>query len=48
MGFIANATGSIDAEGWTPAVEDLFAGHGTPAQVLKSVQTAYEQELNAP
>lgn len=48
MGFIANATGSIDAEGWTPAVEDLFAGHETPAQVLKNVQSDYLQELNAP
>lgn len=48
MGFIANATGSIDAEGWTPAVESLFAGHETPSQVLKNVQAAYEQELSAP
>ncbi len=48
MGFIANATGSIDAEGWTPAVESLFAGHETPVQVLKFVQNAYQQELTAP
>ena len=48
MGFIANATGSIDAEGWTPAVESLFAGHETPVQVLKFVQNAYKQELSAP
>jgi raffinose/stachyose/melibiose transport system substrate-binding protein len=48
MGFIANATGSIDAEGWTPAVESLFAGHETPVQVLKFVQNAYQQELSAP
>ena len=48
MGFIANATGSIDAEGWTPAVESLFAGHETPVQVLKFVQNAYQQELDRP
>ena len=48
MGFIANATGSIDAEGWTPAVESLFAGHETSVQVLKFVQNAYKRELTAP
>lgn len=48
MGFIANATGSIDAEGLTPAVQKLFGGQVTPANVLSSVQAAYEQELSAP
>jgi raffinose/stachyose/melibiose transport system substrate-binding protein len=48
MGFIANATGSIDAEGLTPAVQKLFAGQETPAQLLQAVQAAYKQELSAP
>ena len=41
MGFIANANGSIYAEAWTPAVQKMFAGQETPAQVLKAVQAAY-------
>jgi raffinose/stachyose/melibiose transport system substrate-binding protein len=48
MGFIANATGPIDAEAWTPAVQELFGGHLSPADVLKNVQADYEQELSAP
>jgi raffinose/stachyose/melibiose transport system substrate-binding protein len=48
MGFIANATGSIDAEGLTPAVQKLFAGQETPTQLLQAVQAAYKQELSAP
>ena len=48
MGFIANATGSIDAEGLTPAVQELFGGQKTPSEVLASVQAAYTQELSAP
>ena len=48
MGFIANATGPIDAEAWTPAVQELFAGHLTPEGVLKNVQADYVQELSAP
>ncbi len=48
MGFIANATGAIDAEGLTPAVQKLFGGQATPAEVLSSVQAAYTQELSAP
>ncbi len=48
MGFIANATGAIDAEGWTPAVQKLFGGQDTPAQVLSQVQSAYLQELSTP
>ncbi len=48
MGFIANATGAIDAEGWTPAVQKLFGGQTTPSGVLSSVQSAYLQELATP
>ena len=32
MGFIANATGPIDAEAWTPAVQELFGGHLSPVR----------------
>ncbi len=48
MGFIANATGSIDAEGLTPAVQKLLGGQITPAGLLTAVQSAYQQELSAP
>ena len=48
MGFIANATGPIDAEAWTPAVEKLFGGQTTPSSVLQTVQADYLQELNTP
>lgn len=48
MGFIANATGPIDAEAWTPAVQKLFGGQITPADVLKTVQADYKQELTTP
>lgn len=48
MGFIANATGSIDAEGLTPAVQKLLGGQITPAGLLSAVQSAYQQELSAP
>jgi raffinose/stachyose/melibiose transport system substrate-binding protein len=45
MDFIANATGSIYPEAWTPEVQKLFAGHETPQGVLQTVQKAYEQEI---
>jgi raffinose/stachyose/melibiose transport system substrate-binding protein len=45
MDFIANATGAIYAQSWTPEVQKLFAGQETPDNVLKTVQSAYEQEL---
>ena len=31
MDFIANATGAIYAQSWTPAVQKLFGGPETPA-----------------
>lgn len=48
MGFIANATGSIDAEGLTPVVQELFGGKISPAAALASIQNSYQQELSAP
>jgi len=45
MDFIANATGAIYAQAWTPEVQKLFAGQEEPPNVLKNVQSAYEQEL---
>jgi len=47
MDFIANATGAIYAEDWTPAVQKLFAGQQTPQAVLRSVQAAYEQQVQS-
>ncbi len=45
MDFIANATGAIFAEGWTPALQELVGGRQDAAGVLKSVQAEYEKEL---
>jgi raffinose/stachyose/melibiose transport system substrate-binding protein len=45
MGFVANATGGIYADAWTPEVQLLFAGQETPANLLKVVQAAYVKEL---
>jgi raffinose/stachyose/melibiose transport system substrate-binding protein len=45
MDFIANATGAIYAEAWTPEVQKLFAGKETPQGVLQAVQSAYQQEV---
>ena len=47
MDFIANATGSIYPEAWTPEMQKLFAGHETPQGVLQSVQSAYQQEVKS-
>jgi raffinose/stachyose/melibiose transport system substrate-binding protein len=45
MDFIANATGAIYAQSWTPAVQKLFAGQMDPADVLKSVQSDYVKQV---
>jgi raffinose/stachyose/melibiose transport system substrate-binding protein len=45
MDFIANATGAIYAQSWTPAVQKLFAGQTTPEDVLKTVQADYEKQV---
>ena len=47
MDFIANATGAIYAQSWTPAVQKLFAGQKTPADVLKTVQSDYEKQVKS-
>ena len=45
MDFIANATGAIYAQSWTPEVQKLFAGQETPEGVLSKVQSDYEQQV---
>jgi raffinose/stachyose/melibiose transport system substrate-binding protein len=45
MDFIANATGSIFAQGWTPELQKLVGGRQDAAGLLKAVQTEYEKEL---
>lgn len=45
MDFIANATGAIYAQSWTPEVQKLFAGQESPAGVLKKVQSDYVEQV---
>jgi raffinose/stachyose/melibiose transport system substrate-binding protein len=45
MDFIANATSSIFAQGWTPELQKMVGGKQDPAGLLKSVQAEYEKEL---
>jgi raffinose/stachyose/melibiose transport system substrate-binding protein len=45
MDFIANATGAIYAQSWTPEVQKLFAGQETPQGVLKTVQADYVKQV---
>jgi raffinose/stachyose/melibiose transport system substrate-binding protein len=45
MDFIANATGSIYAKGWTPNLQKLFGGEVDPAALLQAVQAEYETEI---
>jgi raffinose/stachyose/melibiose transport system substrate-binding protein len=45
MDFIANATGSIFAQGWTPELQKLVGGKQTPEGLLKAVQAEYLKEL---
>ncbi|MBK8085517.1 MAG: extracellular solute-binding protein [Devosia sp.] len=45
MDFIANATGAIFAEGWTPQLQLLVGGRTDAASVLKQVQAEYEKQL---
>jgi raffinose/stachyose/melibiose transport system substrate-binding protein len=45
MDFIANATGSIFAQGWTPELQKMVGGKQDPAGLLKAVQAEYEKEL---
>jgi raffinose/stachyose/melibiose transport system substrate-binding protein len=46
MDFIANATGSIFAQGWTPELQKLVGGKEDAAGLLKAVQAEYLKELN--
>ncbi|WP_112140486.1 ABC transporter substrate-binding protein [Glycomyces dulcitolivorans] len=45
MDFIANATGSIYAQSWTPNLQKLVAGEQTPEGLLESVQADYESQV---
>ncbi len=45
MDFIANATGAIYAQSWTPNLQKLIAGEQDAAGLLSSVQADYEAEL---
>jgi raffinose/stachyose/melibiose transport system substrate-binding protein len=46
MDFIANATGSIFAQGWTPELQKLVGGKRDAAGLLKAVQAEYQKELS--
>jgi raffinose/stachyose/melibiose transport system substrate-binding protein len=46
MDFIANATGAIYAEAWTPTLQKMVAGREDPATMLKEVQDEYVKELS--
>ncbi len=45
MDFIANATGSVYAEGWTPNLQKLVAGEIDPTSLLEAVQAEYESSV---
>jgi raffinose/stachyose/melibiose transport system substrate-binding protein len=45
MDFIANATGTIFANGWTPELQNMVGGQQTPEGLLQKVQAVYEEEL---
>ncbi|MDT0319010.1 extracellular solute-binding protein [Streptomyces millisiae] len=47
MDFIANATGSVYAKGWTPQLQRLFAGDQNPEGLLAAVQREYEIEAGS-
>jgi raffinose/stachyose/melibiose transport system substrate-binding protein len=46
MDFIANATSSIFAQGWTPELQKMVGGRQDAAGLLKAVQAEYERELS--
>ncbi len=46
MDFIANSTGSIFAQGWTPELQKMVGGKETAAGMLKAVQAEYLKELS--
>jgi raffinose/stachyose/melibiose transport system substrate-binding protein len=45
MDFIANATGTIFAEGWTPELQKMVGGQQTAEGLLQTVQAKYEESL---
>jgi len=45
MDFIANATGAIFAQGWTPELQKMVGGEQDGAGLLAAVQAEYEREL---
>jgi raffinose/stachyose/melibiose transport system substrate-binding protein len=45
MDFIANATSSIFAQGWTPELQKMVGGQQDAAGLLKAVQEEYVREL---
>ena len=45
MDFIANATGAIYAQSWTPNVQQLVAGQQDAAGLLSAVQADYETQV---
>jgi raffinose/stachyose/melibiose transport system substrate-binding protein len=45
MDFIANATSSIFAQGWTPELQKMVGGKQDAAGLLKAVQAEYERQL---
>ena len=46
MDFIANATGAIFAEGWTPELQLMVGGRQDAAGMLTAVQEEYETQLS--
>jgi len=46
MDFIANSTGSIFAQGWTPELQKMVGGKQTADGLLKAVQAEYLKELS--
>ena len=45
MDFIANATSSIFAQGWTPELQKMVGGQQDAAGLLKAVQAEYTREI---
>ena len=43
MDFIANATGAIFAQGWTPELQEMLGGRQDAAGLLEAVQAEYER-----
>lgn len=45
MDFIANATGAVLAESWTPRLQELAAGEQAPEDLLRRVQDDYDEQI---